>query len=428
MTNTKKIMIQCLQITNSIPYHPIYSIITGDFISGILLSYLTLEWWSRDTKTNPTFIILTNTKLTNILMINQDQLHYGKEQILKIGVFQVLSTTEPDHFAYILDEQQLEKILVQCIDTADLSSQNSNFPQNFPIRSINIRSNISSSLQSREVEDDIIDKSSKVKNTDINTPKVRTIEKEKPTSSSPLPLREEKDDEKAYTNTESTKKLTKSEMVQFVFDFWNEFKGLNKPGTTIRWQSHNKLTPLIETAILQVLREAAELEEDAHIEVCYAIENYAHVLLSENTYYSHVWPLQTFFTVHETNKSTSMKKWQKFLNTNFVYDFYLTERPVAIPKHDEALCKAIIRRYGKTINNPQFMAQGSEHLQFAACAILAKTAYTKYHLPSTECLDYFFQMLEEEFIDKGQAILPGHLASHRLWEARFAQFLSSQGL
>jgi hypothetical protein len=123
-----------------------------------------------------------------------------------------------------------------------------------------------------------------------------------------------------------------------------------------------------------------------------------------------------------------MKKWQKFLNTNFVYDSYLTERPTALPEHDVALCKAIIRRYGKTINNPTFKAQGSEHAQFAACAVLAKTVYTQYSLSSSECLDYFFQMLEEEFVDNGQAILPGHLASHRLWEARFPQFLSNQGL
>jgi len=417
-----------LQITHSIAYHPIYSLLTNDLASGILLSYLSVEWWSRDKELNPSSIMLTDTKLMALLMMNQDQLNRSMEQIQKLGIIQTFLSSKPGQFSYNLCEYQLEESLIQYSDTAESVPQNTNFGQNFPINCVNTRSIISSSLRSREKEDDVIEISSKeCKNQNTQELKPRTIELNS-SSSSPSPLREEEEDDKIHTNTHTTTKLTKTEKVRFIFDFWNEFKSSTKPGTTVRWQSHNKLTPLIEKAILQVLVEAAELEEEDYLEICYAIENYAHVLLSEETYYSHVWPLQTFLTVHETTRSNSMKKWQKFLNTNFVYNSYLTERPVVLPEHDAALCKAIIRRYGKSINNPQFKAQGSEHSQFAACAVLAKTAHTKYHLSSAECLDYFFQMLEEEFIDKGQAILPGHMASHRLWEARFPQFLSNQGL
>ena len=404
MTSTKQLIFKLLDKTLSISYLPIYSELANSLSAGILLAYLMLKWKMNENK----IFTVMDTELTNILKLKEDRLRHAKKRLQTLGIIHMVHDRQNHRSTYGINQEKLIELFVQNLGTPERAgcSEDVGTPERagcpspfFPLNTIDLRSypplrgGGGDHLEDhREVSEEIKSRS--------------TLQR----------------------NSESTDKLSKSEKVQFIFDFWNEFKSLSKPGTTIRWQSHNKLTPLIEKAILQGLGEAAELEEEDYLEICHAIENYARALLSEETYYTHVWPLQIFLTVHETNKSTSVKKWQKFLNTNFVFDFYLTDRPVAIPEHDPAFYKAIVRRYGNLISNPQFKAQGSEQAQFAACAVWAKTRFKQHELSLGEGLDYFFQMLEEEFLNEGIAILPGHLASHRIWEVRFPQFLSKEGI
>jgi len=112
---------------------------------------------------------------------------------------------------------------------------------------------------------------------------------------------------------------------ELVFDFWNSFKGAKtstkldpKTKSTIHWHSHNKLTYDMKIAIEENLRDY-EL-----IEVCEAINNYAKVLISDETFWTYVWPLPTFLTVKYEKRKDAPKKWWQFLPENFVEQNYLS--------------------------------------------------------------------------------------------------------
>ena len=417
MADTKQLIFKLLDKTVGISYLPIYSELTNSLSAGILLSYLMLKWKMNE----DTIFTITDAELMKILRLKLDRLRHAKKQLQKLTVVHITHDKVNHQSAYDINQEKLIELLIQTFQGGETpGAQGGETPGAQQILGkISLNKSIPvilSPLLHRGV---------------IITREEHSIEntgKESLGTTEPLEVGTTEPGTTLQPTSEPIEKLTNTEKVEFIFDFWNEFKGGNKPGTIYRWQAHNKLTPLIGKAILQALEEATNLDEENHLEICHAIENYAKVLLSEETFYTHVWPLQVFLTVHETNKSTSMKKWQKFLNTNFVYSFYLANRPTSVPKHDEALCLALIRQYGKNINNPQFKALGIAEAQFAAGSILAKSACAKYHLSVSDCLDYFFQMLEKEFINEGQAILPGHIASHTIWEIRFPQFLSNQGL
>jgi len=213
----------------------------------------------------------------------------------------------------------------------------------------------------------------------------------------------------------------KLKQVETVFDFWNSYKGEG-------WKSHVKLSYDIKTAIIDALKKFS-VEE-----ICSAIDNYHTILSSDEYFWNHVWPLSTFLSVKYGNAKDSPKKWWQFLPNNFVAGNYVSskcKRAVGnnVDKDENVeLTNKIIRMYSILVNNTEFCPEPHQMSKFVEASRMMVKFFKARNLGSdvnpVECLKY---CLDENYINKGETLFPGHLCSKNTWEILMPQAISGLG-
>ena len=211
----------------------------------------------------------------------------------------------------------------------------------------------------------------------------------------------------------------KKDVVLVVFDFWNLYKGEK------RWKSHRKITPEVVKAVLENYPEYS-IED-----ICSAIDNYAKVLLKDEYFWEYPWPLYTFLTVKHEKHKDAPKKWWQFLPENFIEENYLIKNGRCVEKiedPDPELTEKLIREYSKMIGNKRFSPSPSQHLKFVKTTIKLLDFFKKKSIIKENWIVYLFGCLEENYINRGEALCPGHLCSDHTWEVLMPQYIMELGI
>lgn len=228
-------------------------------------------------------------------------------------------------------------------------------------------------------------------------------------------------------------KYSKEEMV---FDFWNSFKGCQAPdskrdpktGAIIRWRSHNRLTHDMKIAIKENLKNYS-LEE-----ICIAIDNYAKVLLRDEFYWTHIWPLSTFLTVKHGKCKDDPKKWWRFLPENFMEQTLLKrgrqqEDPTVMedpnPDLTEKLMKKL-QRWG--LCRKGFVPNNKQIGQIRLTVQKMMTFYESRSCKDTDIwLEDLYDCLNYNYLSKADAVSIGLLCSDHVWNVLMPQLLRTCG-
>ena len=227
------------------------------------------------------------------------------------------------------------------------------------------------------------------------------------------------------------------EKEEIVFEFWNSFKGSKtstrldpKTNNLICWHSHNKLTHDMKVAMRESLKDYT-LEE-----VCTGIDNYAKILLGDEYFWTHIWPLSIFLTVKYEKSKDGTKKWWQFLPENFDAQRYLrrgniwknsTEDIIEDPKPN--LTKLLITSFQKWgLCREGFIPDSKQIGQFR----LATQKMLEFYKDRT-CRDEkiwvedLHDCLDQNYLRKGDIISIGLLCSDYLWGILMPQLLRSCG-
>jgi len=211
-------------------------------------------------------------------------------------------------------------------------------------------------------------------------------------------------------------------VVQIIFDFWNLYKGQGK------WWSHRKITPEIIKAVLENFpRYSVE-------DICAAIDNYAKVLIGEQYFWSHSWPLYTFLTVKHGKYKAAEKKWWQFLPENFIEENYLIvkkrngdDSDEKIVDTDPELTKELIQKYALLIGNKEFKPTSKQYNYFVKTVQKMKGFYEKRSIIKDTWVKYLIECVEENYINRGWVVDPWDLCSERVWNILMPQFLRELG-
>ena len=224
-------------------------------------------------------------------------------------------------------------------------------------------------------------------------------------------------------------KFSKEELV---FEFWNSFKGRktftkldSKTGASIHWHSHNKLTHDMILAIKENLKNYT-LEE-----LCMGIDNYAKVLLGDDYFWTHVWPLSTFFTVKHEKRKDGSKKWWQFLPENFSLQLYLKRGNTAeenlVEDSDPELTNMIIsslKRWG--LVRKEFTPNSKQTNQLRLTSQKILDFYEDRTCQDEKIwLEDLFDCLNFNYLGKGDTVSIGLLCSDYLWDILMPQLLRS---
>jgi len=210
--------------------------------------------------------------------------------------------------------------------------------------------------------------------------------------------------------------------VLVVFDFWNTYKGLG------RWASHRKLSYDIVQAILK------SLENYSVEEICGAIHNYSTVLLDDRYYWDYVWYLSTFLTVKHERRKDATRKWWQFLPENFIEGNYLKNGNGHVKEEIEdtypLLTLKLIKNFGLLTNNKEFEPSDLQRVKFVKTSREMINFFERRYRGISENLqvEYLFNCLEKNYIDKGEVVYPGHLCSKNLWSIQLPQYLIELGI
>lgn len=178
---------------------------------------------------------------------------------------------------------------------------------------------------------------------------------------------------------------------------------------------------MLEKVLLKALDEVKD-HDDPLQSVLDAIDNYALVLLSEDTWWTYVWPIQLFFSVHESSKS-SVKKWWRFLPENFVFQNYcLHPELLEEVEYDEEIYQALLHRYSQLLG-VSFIPSPLEKRKLVEATIKIQEATKRWHLGHIEVIEYLFELLGQQ----ENVIYPGHLAANHIWKFAFPQYLQKLG-
>jgi len=226
------------------------------------------------------------------------------------------------------------------------------------------------------------------------------------------------------------KSSKKQESIELIFDFWNQYKNDKK------WKSHKKISYDIKQAILLNLKHYTSEE------ICYAIYNYAKVLLDDKYFWTYPWTLSKFLTIGTgKNAKSDQPKWWQFLEDNFIEANYMFRTSSSVPKViDEKtsdltedpnveLTNSIIKIYGSLINNKEYEPlNNSEKNKFIETSKKMIEYYTKHSIIRRNWIKYLMKCLIKNYKEKGDIIHPGHLCSRKTWEVLMPQFLAELGI
>ena len=228
-------------------------------------------------------------------------------------------------------------------------------------------------------------------------------------------------------------RIKKQDRIEIIFEFWNSFKGsqtstdkLNpKTGGIIHWRSHNKLTYDMKFAIEENLKYYS-LED-----MCTAINNYADALLGSWSFWTHVWPLTTFFTVRYKIKDAG-KKWWKFLPETYDSQLYLKnksniQREVKDPNPD--LTNKLTKSLSKWGLCKKGFEPSAKQINQIRLTVQRMTEFYKDRTCQNEeiWLEDLFDCIEQNYLCKGDAVSIGLLCSDHLWNILIPQLLRSCG-
>ena len=230
--------------------------------------------------------------------------------------------------------------------------------------------------------------------------------------------------------------IPKSELEELVFDFWNSFKGSKsssskldpKSGLPTHWHSHNKFTHDMRLAIRESLKDYT-LEE-----ICMAIDNYALVLLGDEYFWTHVWPMSIFFTVKYDKTKNGTKKWWQFLPENFNPQAFLRgdcvngqEKLVEDTNPDLTnRLTILLQKWG--LCKKGFVPSSKQIGQLRLTVQRMMEFYGDRTCQDKEVwLEDLYDCLDQNYLSKGEAVSIGLLCSDHVWSILMPQLLRCCG-
>jgi len=228
--------------------------------------------------------------------------------------------------------------------------------------------------------------------------------------------------------------MKNAEKEELIFEFWNTFKGEQtssktcpKTGTLIRWHSHNKLTHDMRLAMRDNFKDYS-IED-----MCIAISNYREVLIRDDTFWTHVWPLSTFFSVKYTNAKDSRMKWWRFLPENFDVKTFLksrvTQEEKIIEDPNPDLTNKIISSLQKWgLCRKEFVPNNKQLGQIRLTTQRMMEFYKNRVCKDAGIwLEDLYDCLQDNYLGKGERVSIGLLCSDYLWDILMPQLLRGCG-
>lgn len=228
--------------------------------------------------------------------------------------------------------------------------------------------------------------------------------------------------------------MKNAEKEELIFEFWNTFKGqqtstkrCSKTGSLICWRSHNKLTYDMRLAIRENLKNYSV--ED----MCMAIDNYAEILFSDHTFWTHVWPLSTFFAVKYTNAKDARKKWWQWLPENYDIRTFLKRNGNTQGEQIEDSNPELTNMITKAIQKWDLVKKGFIPNIKQTNQLISTAQKMKEFYKGRSCQDQkiwlgdLYDCLNDNYLGKHQTVAIGTLCSDYVWNILMPQLLRTCG-
>ncbi len=204
--------------------------------------------------------------------------------------------------------------------------------------------------------------------------------------------------------------------IEIIRDYWNQFR------STGPWKMALALSEKRRKQLMEPLRDFTIQE------ICTAITNYAEVLQGPKYYWDYQWSLTDFLTVGVSSSASSPRKWERFLEENFVLSNFLDKDYIPEVECDMRIYKKMVRGYGQLTNNREYKPTPTHEVKFKQACVALAGFVSRRSLSKAEGLEYLLQSLETQVVEPGDILYPGHFNSPNTWTVWMPQYLSSLGI